>query len=137
MNSQLSRRRLLGAFALGFMAIICNSSVGLSAGPRQGQSQLNVTVFKAPRVPARAASRAFIEIMNPNGTPRGLSGTTNHLGKCTINMPAVSDGSLAFYIRITHGGRSSNHYYGKDRFGNDRLFPNQPSQRYNQSILVP
>jgi hypothetical protein len=137
MKSQLSRRRFLGTCALGLAVMFCNSSVGLSAGPRQGQSQLNVTIFKAPRVPARAASGAFIEIMNPNGAPRGLSCTTNHLGKCTINMPAVSDGSLAFYIRIRHGGRTSNHYYGKDRFGNDRLFPNQPGQRYNQSILVP
>jgi len=114
--------------------LFLGSSIGMAAGPvRRGTSQLHVTVFKLPRVPAKVAVGAVVQIMNPNGTPRGgLSCVTGSNGKCTIsNIPAISDESLGYFVRVTHQGKFVDHYLGNG------LFPNRPTAVYRQSIFVP
>ena len=114
--------------------LFLGSSIGMAAGPvRRGTSQLHVTVFKLPRVPAKVAVGAVVQIMNPNGTPRGgLWCVTGSNGKCTIsNIPAISDESLGYFVRVTHEGKFVDHYLSNG------LFPNKPTDSRNQSIFVP
>jgi hypothetical protein len=133
MQSQISRRPLQIAMLLGITMLFQGSSIGMAAWPVRGASRLNVTVFKQSRAPAKVAVGAVVQIMNPNGTPRpGLSCTTGPNGKCTIsNIPAISDGSLAYFVRVTHQGRFVDHYY------RNGLFPNKPPGPYNQTVYVP
>jgi len=102
-----------------------------SAAATDGYSQLYVTVFKLPQSPAKSVAGAEIRIMNSRGQFTGYAGYTDSRGKCAFNLiPAASNGSDAYFIRVIKDGRVTDHFY------NGVLFPNKPFARYNQTIFI-
>ena len=101
------------------------------AAASEGFSQLYVTIFKLPRSPAKPVAGAIIQIMNSRGQFTGYSGVTNAQGKCGFTrLPAASNGSNAYFIRVIKDGRVTDHYYSNG------LFPNKPFALYNQTIYI-